>query len=84
MADYFAACLLMPKRVVKRLWCSGYQDLPSLAARLQVSVPALTVTPPAGARAVPLSQQLAAARAVHPAGDLIAATAGGAKKAPKA
>jgi Zn-dependent peptidase ImmA (M78 family) len=41
VADYFAACVLMPKRVVKSLWCSGHQNLPSLAAKLQVSVPAL-------------------------------------------
>ena len=40
-ADYFAACLLMPKRTVKRLWCQGHQDIPSLAAKLQISVPAL-------------------------------------------
>ena len=41
VADYFAACVLMPKRLVKRLWCQGNQHLPLLAARLQVSVPAL-------------------------------------------
>src|SRR5439155_9193448 len=41
VADYFAACLLMPKRVVKRLWCQGEQNVPSLATKLQVSVPAL-------------------------------------------
>jgi Zn-dependent peptidase ImmA (M78 family) len=41
VADYFAACVLMPKRVVTRLWCSGHQDLPAFAAKLQVSVPAL-------------------------------------------
>src|SRR5256885_13465840 len=41
VVDYFAACLLMPKRVVKSLWCSGHQDVTALAAKLQVSVPAL-------------------------------------------
>jgi Zn-dependent peptidase ImmA (M78 family) len=41
IADYFAACLLMPKRVVTSLWCSGWQDIPALAAKLQVSAPAL-------------------------------------------
>lgn len=41
VADYFAACTLMSKRHVKHLWCSGHQDLPALAATLQVSVPAL-------------------------------------------
>lgn len=37
VADYFAACLLMPKRVVKRLWCQGHQDLGELAGLLRVS-----------------------------------------------
>jgi Zn-dependent peptidase ImmA (M78 family) len=41
VADYFAACLLMPKKVVKSLWYSGHQDITALAAKLQVSVPAL-------------------------------------------
>jgi predicted transcriptional regulator len=37
VADYFAACLLMPKRVVKRLWYQGHQDLADLASLLRVS-----------------------------------------------
>jgi Zn-dependent peptidase ImmA (M78 family) len=37
VADYFAACLLMPKRVVKRLWYEGPQDIERLAEKLQVS-----------------------------------------------
>jgi predicted transcriptional regulator len=41
VADYFAACVLMPKRVVKRLWGEGHQDIPRLARMLQVSQPAL-------------------------------------------
>jgi Zn-dependent peptidase ImmA (M78 family) len=41
VADFFAACVLMPKKTVIRLWCSGHQDIPALAAKLQVSVPAL-------------------------------------------
>jgi Zn-dependent peptidase ImmA (M78 family) len=41
VADHFAACLLMPKKVVVGLWCSGQQDLFALAAKLHVSVPAL-------------------------------------------
>ena len=41
VADYFAACLLMPKRVVKRLWFGGNQNIVLLAATLGVSVPAL-------------------------------------------
>ena len=42
VADYFAACLLMPKRVVKQVWCQkGHQDLRRLAATLRVSPAAL-------------------------------------------
>jgi Zn-dependent peptidase ImmA (M78 family) len=37
VADYFAACLLMPKRVVKRLWCQGNQNVVRLAEMLSVS-----------------------------------------------
>jgi Zn-dependent peptidase ImmA (M78 family) len=41
VADYFAACVLMPKRVVKRLWCQGNQNLLELANMLFVSTRAL-------------------------------------------
>ena len=41
VADYFAACLLMPKKVVKRLWCEGNQDIAHLAKTLFVSPRAL-------------------------------------------
>lgn len=41
VADYFAACLLMPKRVVKRLWCEGPQNIQGLADKLRVSPAAL-------------------------------------------
>jgi Zn-dependent peptidase ImmA (M78 family) len=41
VADYFAACVLMPKRVVKRLWYSGNQNIDLLANMLSVSAPAL-------------------------------------------
>jgi Zn-dependent peptidase ImmA (M78 family) len=41
VADYFAACVLMPKRLVKRLWCQGNQNLVELAASLCVSTRAL-------------------------------------------
>lgn len=37
VADYFAACLLMPKKVVKRLWYQGNQNITGLAAALRVS-----------------------------------------------
>jgi Zn-dependent peptidase ImmA (M78 family) len=41
VADYFAACLLMPKMVVKRLWCQGNQNINLLAEILYVSPKAL-------------------------------------------
>jgi Zn-dependent peptidase ImmA (M78 family) len=41
VADYFAACVLMPKRVVVRLWCQGNQDLVRLAHMLRISTRAL-------------------------------------------
>lgn len=41
VADYFAACLLMPKRWVKRLWGEGVQRPSQLARRFGVSVPAM-------------------------------------------
>lgn len=41
VADYFAACLLMPKRVVKRLWGERHQDIVLLAETLHVSPAAL-------------------------------------------
>lgn len=41
VADYFAASLLMPKRVVKRLWCQPGQNIAKLADQLQVSPAAL-------------------------------------------
>jgi Zn-dependent peptidase ImmA (M78 family) len=37
VADYFAACLLMPKRVVKRLWFEGPQSIERMADKLRVS-----------------------------------------------
>jgi IrrE N-terminal-like domain len=41
VADYFAACLLMPKKVVKRLWFGGSQNVIKLAEALGVSTRAL-------------------------------------------
>jgi Zn-dependent peptidase ImmA (M78 family) len=41
VADYFAACLLMPKRVVKGLWYGRHQTIEQLAETLQVSPVAL-------------------------------------------
>ena len=55
VADYFAACLLMPKRLMKRLWYSGHQNVAEVARTLQVSTQAvryrldqLGLTEPAG------------------------------------
>ncbi len=41
ICDYFAACLLMPKRWVKRLWGEGTRNLASLAAVFSVSTAAM-------------------------------------------
>ena len=40
VADYFAACLLMPKRTTKRLWFQGPQSIEILAEKIGVSVAA--------------------------------------------
>lgn len=39
--DYFAASLLMPKQLVKRVWGEGLQDIPALARHFNVSVKAM-------------------------------------------
>jgi Zn-dependent peptidase ImmA (M78 family) len=41
VADAFAAFLLMPKRVVKALWCQRHQNIEQLALLLEVSPQAL-------------------------------------------
>ncbi len=41
VADHFAACLLMPKRLVVRLWGRGIQDIELLAEQFEVSTAAL-------------------------------------------
>ena len=43
VCDYFAACLLMPRRVVKRLWGDGLQNPTRLAQRFDVSLQAMQV-----------------------------------------
>lgn len=40
-ADQFAACLLMPKRLVVAAWCSGEQDIAQLAELFVVSPEAM-------------------------------------------
>ena len=42
IADYFAACVLMPRRWVKHYWASGLQDPQALAALFRVSLQAMT------------------------------------------
>lgn len=37
VADYFAACVLMPRRWVKRAWGNGIQDVNRLARMFEVS-----------------------------------------------
>jgi hypothetical protein len=44
LCDYFAGCLLMPKVLVKRLYCNeAVQELPTLARRFHVSQAAMRV-----------------------------------------
>lgn len=43
LCDYFAACFLMPRLWVKRLWGRGEQDPAALARRFQVSVDAMEI-----------------------------------------
>ena len=40
-ADYFAACLLMPRRWVKQAWADGYQHVSDLSQLFEVSPPAM-------------------------------------------
>jgi Zn-dependent peptidase ImmA (M78 family) len=42
IADYFAACVLMPRRWVKHYWASGLQDPEALAGLFRVSLQAMT------------------------------------------
>jgi Zn-dependent peptidase ImmA (M78 family) len=43
LADYFAACLLMPRKFVKQAWTSGIQDVEALAQTFRVSVESMTI-----------------------------------------
>lgn len=42
-ADYFAGCLLVPRKLLKRAWGSGIQRPRDLARHFQVSEPAIAV-----------------------------------------
>jgi Zn-dependent peptidase ImmA (M78 family) len=41
IADYFAACYLMPKTMVRRAWTGGLRDPEALAGLFKVSVQAM-------------------------------------------
>lgn len=43
VCDHFAACLLMPRPVVKRAWTSGIQDIEALAGLFRVSMTAMQI-----------------------------------------
>lgn len=43
VCDHFAACLLMPKSWVKKLWGEGHQDLAKLAWHFEVSQQAMLI-----------------------------------------
>lgn len=43
VCDYFAACLLMPKKFVKRAWGEGLRDAQSLASHFEVSPQAMHI-----------------------------------------
>lgn len=43
VADYFAGCVLMPTRLLKRVWGEGTQDLFDLADRFEASPRAVEV-----------------------------------------
>jgi Zn-dependent peptidase ImmA (M78 family) len=43
IANYFAACLLMPKALLRRAWTSGLQDPEALAGLFDVSIEAMQI-----------------------------------------
>ncbi len=43
ICDHFAACLLMPRTVLKRIWSSGIQDIEALAGQFRVSISAMRI-----------------------------------------
>ncbi|MEV6630218.1 PepSY domain-containing protein [Actinoplanes sp. NPDC051470] len=66
---FYAGLLVAPFLLVAALTGIAYVFTPQIEKAVYADE--LTVSAPAGAQAIPLSQQLAAARAVHPTGDLI-------------
>ena len=43
LADYFAGCVLMPKRWLKSMWATETQSVEKLAARFEVTPRAMSV-----------------------------------------
>jgi Zn-dependent peptidase ImmA (M78 family) len=43
VCDYFAACLLMPRRWLRQAWAEGMRDVPGLARRFGVTRQAVKV-----------------------------------------
>lgn len=43
VADYFAACLLMPRPWLKRIWCNETQDVDQLSRKFEVSKKAIHI-----------------------------------------
>jgi IrrE N-terminal-like domain len=43
VCDHFSACLLMPRRLLRRDWSTGLRKISPLAHRYQVSKPAMDV-----------------------------------------
>ncbi|KDA44508.1 hypothetical protein BMG523Draft_00685 [Frankia sp. BMG5.23] len=43
ICDHFAACFLMPRTVLKRVWSSGLQDIEALAGQFKVSISAMQI-----------------------------------------
>jgi Zn-dependent peptidase ImmA (M78 family) len=43
ICDYFAGCLLMPRKQLKQAWVSGTQDIRKLARRFEVSNQAMQI-----------------------------------------
>lgn len=43
VCDHFAACLLMPRMVVKQAWANGIQDIEALAGLFKVSMTAMQI-----------------------------------------
>jgi len=43
ICDHFAACFLMPRTALKRMWSNGIQDIEALASQFKVSISAMQI-----------------------------------------